>query len=224
MATSGVITGALTAREVVETACELIGVKAEGIALGASDAALSLKHLNWMLKGWQADGLKWLTEPFSVTWASGVATTDLAAGYLRLENPFIRVGTNDRPLEVYSNSQYAAIPNKTGSGTPLAINVNRTTTTLQVRLWPVPTSDTDLHADGVRIIEDATNLSQDLDVPQEWTEAVFYSLAKRLRRVFPGVDPKLGDLVEVEADRLFAKLSSFGEETGSLFFGPDNQG
>jgi hypothetical protein len=221
MTTSGVTTSSLTAREVVESACELIGVKDEGLSLGETDAAVGLKHLNWMLKGWQATGGKlWLTSDFTYTWPAATASVSLDPGYLRLENAFIRVSGVDRPLTLYSNSDYAALSNKSSAGTPVAYNVNRTVSTLQVRLWPVPAVNTALYADGVRIIEDVTNLNQALDVPQEWTECVFYGLAKRLRHIFPGVNPQLADEVAAEADRLFASLSSFGEEDGSLFFGP----
>lgn len=221
MTTSGVTTSSLTAREIVESACELIGVKDEGLSLGETDAAVGLKHLNWMLKGWQATGRNlWLTADFTHTWPAATATVTLDPGYLRLENVFIRVSGVDRPLTMYSNSDYAALSNKSSAGTPIAYNVNRTVSTLQVRLWPVPTSDTALFADGVRIIEDVTSLNQTLDVPQEWTECVFYGLAKRLRHVFPGVNPQLADEVAAEADRQFASLSSFDEEGASLFFGP----
>lgn len=224
MATSGVITSAMTARDVVDAACELIGVKTDGAALSAADAAVGLKHLNWMLKSWQTEGRNlWLTESFSITWLAAAATTALDPGYLRLENVFIRIGSVDRPLTNDSNADYAARPNKSGSGTPISYNVNRTRTTLEVRIWPVPTINTDFHADGVRIIEDVTDLNQDIDIPQEWTECMFYNLAKRLTRVFQGIDPRLAADVGAEADRLFAKLSSFDEETGSLFFGPADE-
>jgi hypothetical protein len=219
MALSGTITDSLNAREVVETACELIHVKQSGIELEAADAELGLKHLNWMLKTWQTKGGLWLSEDVTITWPAETAEVTLDTNYLDLSNVFVRTSGVDRMLTPYSDTEYAEIPNKTAAGTPVAFNVQKTRTTLKVRLWLVPSAETTVYGDGRRVIQDVTDLSHDLDVPQEWTEAVFYGLAKRLARVFPGVDPAVMRSVSDEADRLYDDLNAFDEESGSVSFG-----
>lgn len=223
MATSGVITGTLTARQIVTAAMEEIGYHDANIPLDASDAATGLRVLNWMLKSWQTEGLtnRWRLEEVSISWTAGVTEATLNTNYLDLFNLRVRDSNNvDRLLEPLSSKDYAEIPNKSTSGTPVAYNIRKTNSTIALRLWPVPTATTSLYAEGVRIIEDLTNLAEHVDVPQEWLETVYINLADRLPLSFKaGLTPIERQELAQRAASLRRLLKVDDAETGSVFFG-----
>lgn len=227
MTTSGSISGTLTVREVVQTSLELIGAQAIGDDVDPNIAILAIRHLNWMLKTWQADGLnQWRVEEVSITWPPFIATATLDTNYLDFLNGRSRVGGFDQTMEQISTSDYADITNKASvSSRPLQYRVRKTTTTLEIALWPVPSVETIILGDGVRVIEDVTDLSQTIDIPQEWLETVFVCLAARLARPLRIhlSDPSLAATIQQDAQNAYARLRSFDQETASLFLAPDGR-
>lgn len=233
MTTSGATTGLLTAREIIIMAGELIGLVSAGEALEAEVGASAMRHLNWMLKSWQArtDNLSRI-DTFSMTWPSGdeeltfVTTTpgagqiQVAQNYLDVRNVYRRIDSSDLILTRLSLSDYAALPNKASTGTPLTYSMVYTDSTLKMRVWPVPADDTTIKADGVRVIEDVTTLTQTIDLRQEWTETVVYGLAKRLMAVYPAASIGQANDVRGQADALYASLMAYDQEGGSVFLQP----
>lgn len=224
MPTSGTINSTLNARQVIDTAAEMIGVKSLGDDLSDDEADLGLKHLNWMLKSWQADGLTngWRVEEVTLTWPADTATVTLDTNYLALDDVRRQASAVDTPLTAYTLAEYAEIPNKTSGGAPLIYSVRKTISTLAVSLWPVPTADTTIIANASRVIEDVTALTQNIDVPQEWLETVFTCLAARLVRPFRVhlSDPAGAQIITQAAETMYARLKDFDQEGGSVFLQP----
>lgn len=224
MATSGVITGTLTVRQVVHAALEMIGVLPLGDTANSADATAAMTHLNWMLKSWQADGLTngWRVQEITYTHTAATATVALNTNYLDLMDVRRRVSSVDTPLERLSVSQYAEIPNKTQAGTPTCYMIRKTLSTLNISLWPVPSSNTAIYADAARVIEDVTALTETLDVPQEWLETVYTCLAARLMLPFRTwiTDPATASKIEERAGSLYARLKGFDDENASVFLMP----
>lgn len=224
MATSGTINSTLTAREIIDTAAELIGAVSIGDTLPAEHAALGLKHLNWMLKTWQADGLcnQWRVEEVSISWPADTATVTLDTNYLDLMDVRRRISGIDTSLCRLSLSQYADLPNKATSGTPNSYTIRKTVSTLSMSIWPVPTAITTIMSDAARVIEDVTELSQNVDLPQEWLETVYVCLAARLTKPFRThvSDPVLAQTVVQDAASMYARMKGFDDEAASVFFSP----
>ncbi|RAK52130.1 hypothetical protein [Phenylobacterium deserti] len=222
MATSGTTSSTLTVREVIDLACEELGILAMGDTLDATVAERAMTRLNWMLKTWQADGLTngWRIEDVSITWPADTATATLDTNYLDLENVRRSISGIETPLERFDADEYAQLPNKAATGVPNSYVVKKTRDTLSVSLWPVPTAETTILADGARIIEDVTDLGQNIDVPQEWLETVYMCLAARLITPFKSLmtDPASAKAVEERAATLYARLKTFGDESGSIYF------
>lgn len=225
MATSGTTSATLTARQVVTAALEEIGILPLGETVASEDAAKAMQVLGLMLKTWQVDGvgLQWCVQEIALTWPASTTAVTLNTNYLDLRNVRRRASNIDTPLYPLSISEYAELSNKAATGTPTSYSVLKTRTTLEVRIWPVPTADTAIYAEGLRIIEDVTDLGQDLDVPQEWLETVYVCLAARLLapyRVHVS-DPALAADVRQRAAALYQRLASFDEERESVFLGPE---
>src|SRR5689334_16835045 len=98
MATSGVITGILTARAATHMAHELALPKVvnEGQpALPAYDAALALRHLNWTLKSMGADACPvYRSEEINITWPADEAEQVLDTNYLDITEMRVRDANN----------------------------------------------------------------------------------------------------------------------------------
>jgi hypothetical protein len=222
MATSGTIDGTLNAREIVLSALELLGVCALGDTPPAEESQLALKHLNWMLKTWQADPLVngWRMQDVQIVWPADTATVTLDTNYLDLTNVRRQDASGfELPLMRYDPSEFAEIPSKTQAGAPLIYTLRKTLSTLTMTVWPIPTADTQIVTDGARVIEDVTDLSQTLDVPQEWLETVFTCLAARLALPLGVINasPATAAKVEERAADLYARLKGFDGESSSVF-------
>lgn len=224
MALSGTITSSMTAREIVTTALELTGHCSPGDTPEADHAALGLKHLNWLLKTWQTTGVcdLWRVEGVTATTTPDVATITLATNYLDINNVRYRNASGiDLVLRQLSREEYEKLPNKASEGTPVSYMAQKGLNIQTLYLWPVATTAVDIVFDVARVVNDVTNLAQDVDVPQEWTECLWYSLAARIAMPLK-LDitaPARFAKIEERAASLYATLKSFDEETGSVFLG-----
>lgn len=223
MATSGTINSTMNAREIIETSLEMLGTLPIGDAADADMITLGIKHLNWMLKTWQADGVnQFRVEEVSITWPADTATATLDTNYLDFVDARRRASSIDTPLTRISIGEYAEISNKTQSGTPTTYRVRKTISTLEIAIWPVPSADTTILGDGVRVIEDVTAATQNVDVPQEWLETIFVCLAARLSRPLRVhlSDPVLAGIIQQDATDRYARLRNFDQEETSVFLQP----
>lgn len=226
MTTSGQISSTLTARQIVTEAVNMVS-GGQG-AISAEDAATAMRHLNLMLKSWQADGAgnQWRIEDIAITWPANTPSVTLDINYLRLENLRYQSSGIDQDIEFISLSDYASIPVKLSQGFPLQATIRKTRSTLEMLVWPVPTTTVSLFMDGERVIEDVTDLDETIDVPQEWLETAVYSLAGRLIIPFKMFvsDATTAAEIKQRAAILYQTLKSSDQETGSVYVGVDNQG
>ena len=227
MATSGSVNYALTSRQVVSSALELLGALQVGETASAEDAALGLKHLNLMLKTWGTDPTLFIQVEGSVTLSASTAsyTSSPVSLARRVIGVRRRTSNIDTPLMPMSRQEYLDTPNKSGTGMPVGFYFDPQRTTRTLYVWPAPTtaiaSSTTLRLDYHRVIEDSDSLDDDPDVPQEWLEAMIYGLAARLS-IIPGycADPSLRAEIKDRAVALVAQLRADSEESESVFFSP----
>lgn len=224
MATSGVITGLMTVRNVVTMANELCSAKTinEGSpTLSDYDAQLSKRHLNWLLKSMQADGCNlFRAEDISITWPADEFEQQLDTNYLDLQEVRVRNSSDqDRPLTRWEQGEYNTLPNKLQSGIPTTYSLVKTVGNLVVRLWPVPSVETTILATGSRVIEDVVGLDETLDIPQEWTETIAYKLADRLNAAYGYSGDGDAQDVKQRADQLYSLMRD-ADRPGSYFMRP----
>jgi hypothetical protein len=228
MAVSGSSDFALTARDYINEAAMQISLRSEGMpALSAFDAQEALRSLNLLLKTWSIPLHQWLTEEATLTPLLATATyalTGVASKPYRVLSMRRRVSNIDIPMEAISREEYFDLPTKTQTGTPLSFYYDSQRDNGTIYLWPTP--DASFVASGslpytyTRQIQDADTLDDDLDIPQEWTEAVIYGLARRLMIKYPSVDPIVRAEIRDAADKLYAQLTNFDQEDTSVFLQP----
>lgn len=222
MATSGTITSQLIVSEIVRQAMIELGVLSSGEAPEAEELADGIRVLNWLFKSWPSRGVNlWRETQGSVTFPIGIATVTLAPYCLDvMEARFVQSSTYERPLARWENGQYRQIPNKAQPGYPTAYYLDKQTTSISMTLWPVPNADATILYTYSRIPQDVTDGAETVDVPQEWTELVFVSLAARLIQTF-GVnrtDPTTAQIIAQRAAALEQQMLD-QDRPASLFLG-----
>lgn len=224
MATSGSTNFGLNARQIVEQAHLLLGVLDPEESLADAEGDRGLEALNMMLKTWATAGRLWLQTEGSVTLLASTASYALS-GVRKVLSVRRRTSSVDLPLTEWSREDYYDYPTKSAVGTPLNWYFDSQRATKTLFVWPVPNAaiaaSTTLPYTYARFIEDCDALTDDPDVPQEWSEALVYGLARRLAPRFPGI-VGTADFAEIKeaSERLYAALSSADQETSSIFFQP----
>ena len=184
MATSGTITYALNARQVITEALQEIRVTGVAGTPSAEDMAAGMRALNRMLKSWQLSGPSlWLQTEGSVTITASTASFPLSpVPHTIIECRYRDANGRDLPMLELTRSEYLEMPLKTTQGVPTQYYFDNQRATKLLYIWPVmgaPTTET-IKYTYQRITEDVTNESQNLDIPQEYMDLVVTCLADRL--------------------------------------------
>ncbi len=183
MATSGETTALDTVNDIVTDALRELQVVGKGAPSNA-DAQFALRRLNWMLKGWQNDGVNlWRQEDIDLDWTGGMAEGDVSPAINDILS-LRYVTTFERELTRWELAQYGQVANKDTVGAPTIYCCTSGLNGLRLRIWPVPADDFTFRASINRRIEDVTDLSETLDVPQQYTETVMMNLAAVLAAPF----------------------------------------
>lgn len=227
MATSGVISGILTAKQLVNMSLELIGPVNEGSpAAQAWDANVALRNLNWMLKSMQADGCHaYRLEEITWTWTAAAASMDFdglssrPVNVLDIKEMRQRSSGIDRQITRIEVDEYAAISNKSQAGSPNSFTIRKGLNFPTVYIWPVPASSITMYANVERVLDDVTDLAQNVDIPQEWTECVVYKLADRLNAIFGMIGTPAAQAIQQRGDILYRTLRA-ADEPASIFMSP----
>lgn len=225
MATSGDISGTMTARDLIRMAMILIGGPLENGEVTAEDGLTCVTLLNYMMKSWQAQGCNlWRLSDESVTIPADTKTVELDPRVLDvMEARYVGGPTYQRQLSRYEWGDYRSLPNKDAAGTPTIYSLNKQRTAIYLTLWPVNTEEQEIVFSGARVIDDVNNLDDEVDAPQEWMETVFTCLAERMLP-FYGIDtlqPAIAQRVTSRAQALYQQMLDF-DRPASTFMRPWN--
>lgn len=183
MATSGVTAWSMTARDIIQTALEENGIVPLGEAPEAEEAAACMRRLNGILKSW-----RWgmhLEAQADVTIPADSASGTVAGDVNEIIGArYVESATNERLLARWERDQYLSLPNKTASGTPTIFYVQSRVDTLTLYVWPVPTAEATIKVDYLRKPETITDLSETVDFPQKYQEALYANLAVQCAGLF----------------------------------------
>lgn len=131
---------------------------------------------------------------------TGGATLDVAE-FVVAGNP------NEIPLARLNQDDYTNLPNKAFQGRPLQFWLDRRVNQPIMRLWPVPNAAA-AYAQAVvwveRYIQDVGTLTQEIEVPQRWYDAIVWQLALKLSVETPQVDPSVVGLITPFAQQALA--------------------
>lgn len=208
-----------TALDMIEGALTELQVLRAGESVSSEDAALGLTKLRRMLRTWAVDGVRlWLTDEDVLTLAADTGSYTLDPRYLEIRSAFRRDASgNDTPIRVYTREEYNRLPDKDASGAPFVVFVDRERAQATAYVYPVPSaSGSFVHLSGKRQILDVVSLSENVEFPPEWSEAIVYNLAVRLAGSF-NITPA-DDLIAL-AGQTYAILQG-NDRQGSVFMRP----
>lgn len=225
MATSGVISTVITAREVMINAAQDLGVLGSGETLTGEEYQSMMSRLNYMLKSWQALGCNlWRKTTGEITIPADTASGALDPNVIDVYAARVVVGTIELPIMRWEDGQYRQVPNKASPGRPTAFYIDKQRDRVDLFVWPVPKVETVIKIDYARVIEDVTDPNETLDVPQQWAETVWKCLGSKCANLFGAtrLDPNAVALLKQEASVLEDQLLN-QDRPSSIFMGSYNQ-
>lgn len=208
--------------DIIITAFQRIGIRpTEILQSHLQQAVMELNLLQTKLSNLQPN--LWDVDLQSTPLVQGTTTYSVPAETVMITNAYIRTGTGtstvDRLIFPISQTEYAAIPNKTTQSPPTQFWFNRQISPVLV-LWPVPDGNGPytLYYYRVRQIQDATVPGgTNPEIPYRWLDALTAGLAHRLAVVFA---PQLEQIRKAEADEAWRIAATQDTENVPLFIAP----
>jgi len=224
MTTSGTTAFNLNLTEIMEEAFERVGREMRS----GYDFRTAKRSLNLLLAEWANRGFNmWTLDSDTIAMVSGTATYNLPVDTVDLIEHVIRTGSGttqvDYTISRIGVSDYAAIPNKTNTGRPLQVFIDRQITPT-VTLWPVPdSSNYTLVYWRLRRLEDAGNGVNDADIPFRFLPALIAGLAFHIAGKVPEGADKI-DRLKAEYEEHWLMASTEDREKAPIRFVPRGYG
>jgi hypothetical protein len=188
MATSGTSTFNLDLTEIIDEAYERVGEEGarSGYAFRTARRSLQMLFADWANRGLNM----WTFSEGAIPLVAGTATYDLPADTVDLLEHYVRTGSGTTQTDIaisrISVSTFATIPNKTATGRPIQIFIERLDTP-RLTVWPTPDNDTYvLRYWRMRRIQDAGTGANTMDVPFRFIPCLVAGLAYYLALKVPG--------------------------------------
>jgi hypothetical protein len=204
----------MKARDCIEDALREIGVLDVEEAMDASHVRFGLRKLRRMLLSWQnLDYNVWLKAEQTVTLAAATRVYTLSpVRPLRILSARVVTSGIETPLQELTRQDYDTLPLKTSTGRPTSYHYDRQREDARFYVWPVPGAVGDtIKITYARQIEPMETFGAEVDVPEEWEDAVVYGLAVSLSSAYSRTPP-----IDLAAGSLNAALAFDRED--SVFF------
>ena len=193
-----------TADDQINAALRLLGVLAEGETPSVDTAADALNALNQMLDSWSTESLSvYGTIEQVVTWPAGERIRTLGPtgnlgtlGTLQRpvsleESTYYNYNGISYDIDLLNQLQYDTIALKTAqSSLPVGLFVNYDVPDITMYMYPVPTTDIEMHFVSVLPLAQITTSSDTLIIPPGYLRAFKYNLAVELAPEFGISAPK----------------------------------
>ena len=227
MATSSIYSYQLTRNELITSALRKLGVLAEGQTPSTQNYADGMMALNTVIAQLRAVGMPlWARSEYTFTPTTG--TYNIGTDQT-LNTPFpvkllqaFRTETNAKiPLEVMAREDFNILPT-TSTGSPIKVNYQPFVNYGVVSLWPAPTSSNTATVTLVyqRPYQYFTTSTETMDFPEEWYNAIIYSLAVVLAPEW-GVPLQDRQVLKSEAKDYIEMAQMTGQEDGSFYLQPE---
>ena len=211
------VTETYTIRDICTDALHDAGAVDQDDPPTAEEIERARKHLSRMLKAWQNKGHNlWTVSTMSETATTNAQyTLDPIRPHSIVSVRFKR-GNLETPMIEMTRDEYDSLPLKTATGIPTQWHYDRQREAARLYVWPVlaATNSETLEITYHREIEDLV-LSDEIDVPAEWYDAVISNLAVRMATTFRL--PVTSDMQQQAVTTLWDALGD--DREASVFFG-----
>ena len=219
MAASGNKTFQLTIADTIEEAYELAGLELRT----GYDAETARRSLNIMFADWSNRGVNlWTIEQVTTNLTAGTNSYTLNSYDIDIVSAVIRQidgsNTTDLQLTRIGRTEYLNIPDKSSTGRPNQLFLDRQTTPV-VKLWPTPDSTYTyrLVANTIQRIDDASASAQDPEIPSRFMPCMASGLAYyiALKR-----NPEKAAILKTQYEQDFKLAADEDRNRTSLHFVP----
>ena len=219
MDTSGTKTFQLTIADTIEEAYELAGLELRT----GYDAETARRSLNIMFADWSNRGVNlWTIEQVTTNLTAGTNSYTLNSYDIDIVSAVIRQidgsTTTDLQLTRIGRTEYLNIPDKSSTGRPNQLFLDRQTTPV-VKLWPTPDSTYTyrLVANTIQRIDDASASAQDPEIPSRFMPCMASGLAYyiALKR-----NPEKAAILKTQYEQDFKLAADEDRNRTSLHFVP----
>lgn len=207
--------------EIIEEAYERAGSEARS----GYDFRTARRSLNLLFADWANRGINlWTVEQGAIPLVPGTATYTLPPDTVDLMETMVRTGTGVTQADININrisvSTYAALPNKTVTGRPIQIWIDRQTTP-RVTVWPVPDNviPYTLVYWRLRRIQNAGDGVNTVDLPFRFLPCMIAGLAYYLALKVPGGMERL-QVLQQQYELAWQAAADEDREKASVSFVP----
>jgi hypothetical protein len=175
---------------------------------------------------WQNRGINlWTIDEGTVSLTKGTATYNLPADTIDLLEQVVRTGSGttqqDLTVSRISVSTFATIPNKTDTGRPIQVFIERLRDQPRITVWPVPSSnDYTFVYWRLRRIEDAGSGTQTADMNFRFLPCLVAGLAYHIAMKVPDLAPRV-DMLKAEYEAQFVLAAGEDREKTPFRFVPN---
>jgi hypothetical protein len=213
VALSGVIDYQKTAAHYVSRALQKLGVLGQGFEASADELSNGLDVFNEMLKSWSTEGPNlWTRAEQTVTLVSGTQTYTLNPRPRLVYNVrWLEDGEERLPLTEWDRQDWDRFIFKANTGQPVAYVLDKQRTSTTVTLWPIPSFSSGTYTLKVgyeRVIETVDSGNDEIDVPEEFAEAIVICLAARLCEDYQLIDTN-SQRIRERAQTLYEQVMGF---------------
>lgn len=131
---------------------------------------------------------------------------------------------NEIPFARLNRDDYANLPNKAFQGKPLQYWLDRQREYPIMNLWPAPSGDYtygQVVAWVKRYIMDVGTMTQEIEVPQRWYDAIVYVLASRIAEEEPTVPNEMMAIMDQKAQRAMREAEDEERDNSPIYFTPN---
>ncbi len=222
MATSGTTAFNMDFTEIAEEAWERAGREMRS----GYDLRTARRSMNLMTIEWQNRGINlWTIDEGTVSLTKDTATYNLPADTIDLLEQVVRTGSGttqqDLTVSRISVSTFATIPNKTDTGRPIQVFIERLRDQPRITVWPVPNSnDYTFVYWRLRRIEDAGSGTQTADMNFRFLPCLVAGLAYHIAMKVPDLAPRV-DMLKAEYEAQFVLAAGEDREKTPFRFVPN---
>lgn len=213
-----VVTELTAATKIVRWGFKLDAATTGTITLASSSDGIAYTTVSTLASEARGTGWYWFDLDPTITAQYWRVTSSVAATF---EYFSLVSSVSDTPMTQFNRTEYAQQTNKTQTGRPCTNFYFDKTVDPSITLWPAANNSTDqITLWRHRFVQDVGTLTQQIEVPQQWAEAVVWMLAARLAYELPNVDA--GRRTEVvQASERFLMDAELGEtDNAPIYFVP----
>jgi len=167
---------------------------------------------------------EWLWVDFDATTTNNYFRVRATSGTLSATDVYFGNTPTEIPIARLNRDDYTALPNKYFLGRPLQFWFDRQIDQPVMRLWPAPNAQATTQQIVLwrhRYIQDVGTMTQELDVPQRWFDAIVALLASKLAEETPEVDAGLMPILEAKAEKALAQAENEERDNSPIYWTPN---